>query len=343
MVCFVVVSGLPGSGKTTLARALARELDVALLSKDVIKEALFDSLGTRDVEWSKQLERASMHVLFALARDVPGAVLESFWDRDLALEALGALTRPAIEVFCDCSTRLAQERYRRRSRAERHAGHLDDQREREFDAWVAAGRGEPLGLGGPLLRVVTDGPVDVAAVAAWIREQRVWEPEPVWLRPTAELAAVAEAVVAEVEASLRELLPGSQIEHTGATSLPDGVTKGDVDLNIRVPAAGFADAVEVLREWFSVSQPENWTTTFASFSDAAHALPVGLQVTVIGSPDDFLVPLRDLMRTDTRLRQEYERCKRSAAGRGPSGYWAAKNALLTDVLDRHFPGVRRPR
>ena len=80
MACFIVVSGLPGSGKTALARALAGELRIPLLSKDVIKEALYDGLGIGDVEWSKRLGRASMDVPFALASETPGAVLESFWD-----------------------------------------------------------------------------------------------------------------------------------------------------------------------------------------------------------------------------------------------------------------------
>jgi GrpB-like predicted nucleotidyltransferase (UPF0157 family) len=146
--------------------------------------------------------------------------------------------------------------------------------------------------------------------------------------------------VADVASSLRELLSQCQIEHIGATALPDGVTKGDVDINIRVSSDDFAGAVETLRRRFPVAQPDNWSSTFASFSDSSRALPVGLQVTVIGSADDFLVPLRDLMRTDAALRREYDRVKRAAATLGPDGYWNAKNEFLTEVVARHFPGAR---
>lgn len=41
----IVIGGYSGSGKTTLAQGLARALSLPLLSKDVIKETLFDSLG----------------------------------------------------------------------------------------------------------------------------------------------------------------------------------------------------------------------------------------------------------------------------------------------------------
>ena len=37
---YVVVSGPPGSGKTTLAPRLAAELDLPLIAKDTIKQAL---------------------------------------------------------------------------------------------------------------------------------------------------------------------------------------------------------------------------------------------------------------------------------------------------------------
>ena len=55
----LIVNGLPGSGKTTLSRELAPRLGLPLISKDDIKELLFDQLGWSDREQSKRFGGAA--------------------------------------------------------------------------------------------------------------------------------------------------------------------------------------------------------------------------------------------------------------------------------------------
>ena len=64
---FVVVTGPPGSGKTTLATALAAEMRLPLFAKDTIKEVLMTVLPVPDVETSKKMGRAAIEIMFALA------------------------------------------------------------------------------------------------------------------------------------------------------------------------------------------------------------------------------------------------------------------------------------
>lgn len=68
----VYVSGKLGAGKTSLAFPLAAELGYSLVTKDLVKETLYDALhvpgeGEIDRAWSRRLGGASMELLFALA------------------------------------------------------------------------------------------------------------------------------------------------------------------------------------------------------------------------------------------------------------------------------------
>src|SRR5881296_3946918 len=54
----VIVGGAPATGKTTLARELGRSLELPVITKDDIKEALAAPFQTGDRDWSRQTSTA---------------------------------------------------------------------------------------------------------------------------------------------------------------------------------------------------------------------------------------------------------------------------------------------
>ncbi len=90
---FVAVTGQPGAGKSTLAALLAKRLQMSLLAKDTVKEALamLEDPERITLSRSQDLGRLSFEVIFALASDSGGAVLEAPWDPALAGRRLAEL------------------------------------------------------------------------------------------------------------------------------------------------------------------------------------------------------------------------------------------------------------
>jgi predicted kinase len=163
----LIITGPPASGKSTLGRQLAHRLGLALLSKDLFKEVLFDELGWSDREWSRRLGSASMALLFrsalALLQARQSVALEANFYPEWDTEHLRWLSEKSecrfVQVVCTASTRTLVERYRRRTlTGERHPGHTQSEALDETLARLVNGRWDALDLQGPVIRVDTETP-----------------------------------------------------------------------------------------------------------------------------------------------------------------------------------------
>jgi predicted kinase len=161
-VWLIIVTGLPGTGKTDLGRRIAREFQLPFVNKDGIKELLFDRLGWKDDDWSKKLSLASYDLLdyFVASQLAVGRslVVESnFTSAEDSPRFLALKQRfdfQPLQILCHAKGETLLQRFRARI-GQRHPGHVDHLIYERLEPVLLHGRSAPLDIGGQVIEVDT--------------------------------------------------------------------------------------------------------------------------------------------------------------------------------------------
>ena len=166
----VVVTGMPSSGKSTVAEGLAARLALPLIAKDEIKESLYESLGADDVAASARLGAAAYTLIFDLAKTMLASgvslIAEANFFREQERYFASLPGHRLAQLHCHAPLTVLLERYASRSR---HAGHQDAEKIKELPARFQRGAHSPLRLPGELIQLDTTEAVDLDALAERLR------------------------------------------------------------------------------------------------------------------------------------------------------------------------------
>jgi adenylylsulfate kinase len=161
----ILMAGLPGSGKSTLSRALARETGGTVLDKDEIRAALF---AASDIEHSSEQDDFCMGIMLKVAgylfRKEParrifldGRTFSRTYQLERATGFAEALSQPWRILECVCSEETA------RRRIEGDQEHLAENRDLEL-YWRVKARFQEITLAKTVID--TDQPMEACVQLA---------------------------------------------------------------------------------------------------------------------------------------------------------------------------------
>jgi GrpB-like predicted nucleotidyltransferase (UPF0157 family) len=140
----------------------------------------------------------------------------------------------------------------------------------------------------------------------------------------------AQRLFEAVSKMLTEVLPPTaDVRHIGATAVPGCLTKGDLDIVVRVPIDQFSDIDAVLASRFARNEVSTRSATYSPFEDDSSRPHLGIQLVAINGPFDFFHLFVEALQRSPRLLEEYNALKSQYNGANMALYRKAKDGFIT--------------
>jgi GrpB-like predicted nucleotidyltransferase (UPF0157 family) len=146
---------------------------------------------------------------------------------------------------------------------------------------------------------------------------------------TYEYQPQCEQMFYRYKALLLELLPKARVEHIGASSIKNCISKGDLDIYAGVERSVHEEAVKILEgNGFKVKPNTLRTKNLCMLEDDK----VAIQLVVDGSEfEDFLI-FRNILNEDAALVEQYNQMKIGCAGMKIQSYRLVKSQFIEKIL-----------
>ncbi len=176
---WLIVTGPPAAGKTTLARRIAQDLRLPSFEKDVLKDTLHEAMGSGDKDWSRRIGMTAINLLFLTAdlmlRTGSSLVTESSFYRQLSSEQAGEIAdgtnARVVQIHCSAPPdTLVTRNAARLTPSGLLPGHHVMPPE-ELLGGLRSGTWEPLDIPSTIIRVDTSSSLDYVNILRGICQE----------------------------------------------------------------------------------------------------------------------------------------------------------------------------
>ena len=175
---WLIITGPPAAGKTTLARRIAPDLRLPLFEKDAFKDMLYQTLGFGDKNWSRKIGQSAINMMFLTADQMLGAgasvITESNFYRQFNSERVAELADRAevrvLQIHCSAPPNVLVKRNADRIAPANHRPGHHVMPSEELLGGIESGTWEPLNVPSKIIHVDTSGNFDYANLLLSIHE-----------------------------------------------------------------------------------------------------------------------------------------------------------------------------
>ncbi|MCH7346858.1 MULTISPECIES: GrpB family protein [Aeromonas] len=142
-----------------------------------------------------------------------------------------------------------------------------------------------------------------------------------------------ELLFSRYKLDIQKLIPDARVEHVGSSSIPNAISKGDLDIFVGVEASRLDFSVKLLLSTMKLQEKiDTLRTPELCMLESTSDDNVALQVVANGSTFELFLTFRDKLQANNQLTQQYNELKKSCEGLSQDEYRKKKSAFIEYVL-----------
>ena len=155
-----------------------------------------------------------------------------------------------------------------------------------------------------------------------------------FLKPE-KFKAKLDSLFSEVKSRVLKSIPRADVQHIGSSAIKNAISKGDLDILVRVDSAIFDESLKAIQSLgFQIKEGTLRTESLCMLITTEFGEDVAIQLIARGSEFEDFIRFRDLLNQDADLVEKYNQLKMKCEGLSPDDYRALKSKFIESVLRR---------